>query len=133
MAHEVRLKANFRDIDAMQHVNHTVYFSWMETARTEYYLQLRQSAEIQDIDFILATASCEFLRGVRFGETVTVRVRPTRLGATSFDLAYDLAVGAEPVARGQTVQVCFDYASGRKKPIPDALRRALERDLRPAS
>ena len=40
MAYETEIKTRFRDVDAMGHVNNAVYFSFMEQARTEYYLKI---------------------------------------------------------------------------------------------
>lgn len=130
MVHEERIRVRFRDVDAMQHVNNAVYFTWMETARTEYYLEARGVRNVEDVDIIVARATCEYKRGVRMAEEVVVRVWPSRVGKTSFDLSYELRVGDEVVALGHTVQVSYDYAKRGKKPIPDGLRAALERDLR---
>lgn len=129
MVFEERIRVRFRDVDAMKHVNNAVYFTWMESARTEYYLEARGVQKVDEVDIIVARATCEYKRGVRFGEEVVVRVWPCRVGTTSFDLAYELRVGEEVVALGHTVQVSYDYARRAKKPIPDGLRTALERDL----
>lgn len=128
MTHEESIRVRFRDVDAMQHVNNAVYFTWMETARTEYYMRMRAIQRLEDVDIIIARATCEYVRGVRFGETVKVRVWPSRIGTTSFDLSYELLVGKEVVARGLTVQVCFDYETHAKKEIPSALREVLAAD-----
>jgi acyl-CoA thioester hydrolase len=132
MAHEESIRVRFRDVDAMQHVNNAVYFTWMEAARTEYYMGLRKTQRVEDVDIIIARATCEYVRGVRLGETVTVRVWPSRVGTTSFDLSYDLRVGQELVARGLTVQVCFDYAAHAKKPVSSQLRKVLDAELEDA-
>jgi acyl-CoA thioester hydrolase len=129
MAHEVRTTVTFRDVDAMQHVNNAVYFTWMETARTTYYLKMRGSPEILDVDLIVAHASCDYRRGLRLGEEVTIRVWPSRIGTTSWDYSYELTVKGEPVAYGRTVQVAFDYAKQAKKPIAPELRRRLEAEI----
>ncbi len=129
MVFEERIRVRFRDVDAMQHVNNAVYFTWMESARTEYYLQARGVRNVEDVDIIVARATCEYKRGVRLGEEVAVRVWPSRVGSTSFDLSYELRVGDEVVALGHTVQVSYDYTKRTKKPIPEGLRAVLEREL----
>lgn len=129
MVYEDRIRVQFRDVDAMQHVNNAVYFTWMETARTEYYLKARGIDRVEDVDIIVARATCEYKRGVRLGEEVVVRVWPSRVGSTSFDLSYELRVADEVVALGHTVLVSYDYSKRTKKPVPETLRATLERDL----
>lgn len=129
MVYEERIRVRFRDVDAMQHVNNAVYFTWMESARTEYYLRARGVRDVNEVDIIVARATCEYRRGVRLGEDVVVRVWPSRVGTTSFDLSYELRVLDEVVALGHTVQVSYDYDKRAKKRIPESLRSALERDL----
>jgi acyl-CoA thioester hydrolase len=131
MAFEISTPVTFRDVDVMKHVNNAVYLTWMETARTEYYLEIRPGMKIADLDIIVARVTCEYKRGARHGETVVVRVWPSHVGTTSFTLGYRLLVGQETVALGSTVQVCFDYAKQAKKPIPPDLRKRLEAELEP--
>ena len=102
--YEVRVQ--WRDLDAAGHVNNAVYFTYMEAARI----------------------SCDFLAQATMGDVLVVEVRPTRVGETSFAFAYDVrdkATGRQ-VARGESVQLTFDYAANAKKPIPPEMRKALE-------
>jgi acyl-CoA thioesterase FadM len=52
---------------------------------------------------------------------------PGRIGASSFVLRYEIRekTSQRLVAEGESVQVAFDYAKNEKKPVPDAIRRAL--------
>lgn len=129
MAHVERIQVVFADVDAMRHVNNAMYFRYFETARTHYYMRLAGLQRIEDVDFIVAKAACEFLRGLEFGERIEVVVWPTQIGTTSYTFTYALLDEQRQwAARGETVQVAFDYGAGKKKPIPPALRTALERE-----
>lgn len=114
------------DIDVMGHVNNATYFTYFETARVHYYMRLAGVTELTDFDLIVAKASCEFLRGLTFGEQIQVVVWVSHVGTTSWTFSYAiLDEKGQWAARGETVQVSFDHAQGTKKPIPAPLRRKL--------
>ena len=132
MAFETEIRPRFRDIDAMGHVNNAVYFTYMEQTRTEYYLKLAGVKRIGELGFILASASCDFRSPISFGETVVLRAWPTRIGDSSFTLRYELRVKEDGrlAAEGESVQVAYDYAARRSRPMPPEFRRAVEAELR---
>lgn len=130
MVHREPVQVVFADVDMMGHVNNAAYFTYFETARTNYLLKLtgaRPPFRADMLDFIVARAVCEFRRALRWGERLEVRVWPSRIGDTSFTFSYRI-VDAQGglAAEGETVQVAFDYARGTKRSIAPALRSALE-------
>lgn len=127
-AHPIEVR--FRDIDGMGHVNNAVYFTYIEAARTEYLMRVMGAKKLQDVDWIVASASLNFRRAAAYGDPLEVRVRPSRVGTTSFTLAYEVwdTKTHELVADGETAVVMFDYAKSAKKPIDAALRKKLEAD-----
>ena len=128
MVFEIEMRPRFRDIDAMNHVNNAVYFTYMEQARTEYYMRISKRRALHELEFILASAKCDFRSPIAFGETVVIRVWPIRIGNSSFTLRYELRIKEDGrlAADGESVQVAFDYEAGKAKPIPDYFRKALE-------
>jgi acyl-CoA thioester hydrolase len=121
----------YRYLDVLNHLNHAVYFGFMETLRCDYYLSLGGSVNPADLDIILAEASCQYLSPVRYGATLIGEVAPgLPIGRSSFSLLYRFheSVNQTPTARGRTVQVCYDYSTGQKKEITAARRAVLERD-----
>lgn len=131
LAFETSLKVRFRDIDAMGHVNNAVIFTYMEQARTEYFLRLTGARDVGGLGFIVAHAEADYESPAFLDETIVVRVWPTRVGDTSFALDYELRDRASGrlVARGRTVQVHYDYGRQEKAPIRGALRELLEAEL----
>ena len=131
MAYETEIKTRFRDVDAMGHVNNAVYFSFMEQARTEYYLKIAGKRRLDEFEIILASATCNFRSPVSWGETVLVRVWPGRIGESSFMLKYEIRVKEEGrlVADGESVQVAYDYRTEKSRPIPSEFRKAIETEI----
>lgn len=119
-----RFEVRFADLDALGHVNHVTYLSYMETARLEYFRSLGTFREqISDLSMIVARCEIDYLAPVHYPDQVTVQLAVTRLGGKSFDMEYLLTVSSgQEVARGFTVMVAYDYASQRSITIPAELR-----------
>lgn len=118
------------DMDALGHVNNTRYFVWFEAARMAYFnrIGLGNTGEALTVGPLLATTTCDFLRPLHHPDEVRVGARVTRLGNTSFTMAYAVERTAEPgvvVARGTGVIVTVDFTAGEKVRVPDALREAI--------
>ena len=121
------IKVRFRDTDMMGHVNNAVYLTYFEAGRIEYWEAMAGPGFLDDLPFILARTEVDFLAEVRAAEQLTLGVRAGRLGNKSFDLEYLLVRDAdgEPVARGRSVQVMFDYATKQTRPLDDDTRRMI--------
>ena len=67
------LRVRWRDLDALNHVNNVVYFTYLEQARLGYLTELGLAFNAPSgIGFILAEASCQFKSALTLGELVTV-------------------------------------------------------------
>lgn len=119
------------DMDSLGHVNNTVYLRWFESARIQLFIDaglppLR--ADKPGLGPILATQTCDYLVAATFPAILTVTARATKCGKTSITMEYDLHRAGKPeerLARGSSVVVMLDYATGEKVPVPDWLRAAM--------
>lgn len=138
---ELNTTVIFRDLDAMGHVNNAVYFTYMETARTTFFIQRLQLAGPQDLPVIVAEATCTYHSALHLGEDVAVKLGVSKIGRRSFELSYQMVSGdGRLVAHAKTAMVSYDYLSGQSIPIPADLLALLEassiafsEDLHPAS
>jgi acyl-CoA thioester hydrolase len=131
---ETTLEVAFRDLDAMGHVNNAVYFTYLETARTRFFVRELDLASPGDLPVILAEACCTFRAAATFGECLTVSLSVGRISARSFDLHHQITgSGGRLVADARTVMVAYDYQAGRPIAIPDRLRAVLERYYLPVA
>ncbi len=126
-AFQIEIKVIFRDLDPLEHVNNAVYFTYMEVARTEYYMQLTGTRSLREIRFIIARASCDYRAPARFGDRLLVAVWPSEVGNSSFKLRYRMTQKRDGtlVAEGETVQVAFDYQKRSTIPLPKAVKNLL--------
>lgn len=123
----IDIDVRFRDVDAMGHVNNAVYFTYMEIARTQFFMRQLELQHPSELPVIVAEASCTFRSAVRFGEKLFIDLSVSRIGNKSFDLGYEIvAEDGRLVGQGQTVMVAYDYGLQQTIPLPDKLRTALE-------
>jgi acyl-CoA thioester hydrolase len=64
---------------------------------------------------------------LKYPAAIEVGARATRLGRSSVDVEYRLALEgeSEAIAEGRSTIVWVDYSSGRSTPWPEALRDAI--------
>lgn len=104
----------------MGHVNNAVYATYFEEARAAFCREVFGLDSVEAFDFVVARLEIDYRKPLRYGETLTASLRISHAGRSSFTLAYHLMTGEETVAEGRTVQVFYDYATGKSKPMPEA-------------
>ena len=127
MAFSHPIEVRFRDVDALNHVNHAVVVSYLEAARYAWWRAYLKGRDFQEEGFLIARAEVDYRRPILLGEGVRVELRCPRVGRTSFDLHYRVVRADQLLfAEGRTVQVMLDFRSGRPVPIREATRSWLE-------
>lgn len=117
------------DLDAMNHLNNTLYFRLMEEARISWFLANDMMAKPRGDGPILASASCDFLKPMTYPCNAVVTQTVVRVGRSSMDLDLTIEDDADPpvpYATGRNVLVWMNYSSGKSIPWPDRLLAALE-------
>jgi acyl-CoA thioester hydrolase len=123
-----RLAVRFRDCDAMGHVNHAVYFTYLEQCRLTFWREITGGAS-PHTRVIIARAECDYRAPAHFGDELEIRLRVGAIGRSSFTLEYEIgqvATGGQ-VAIGKTVMVAYDDTAKRSIPLPDETRLLLRR------
>ena len=130
LAHIERIAIRWGDMDAMGHVNNTVYFRYMEQARISWFDRLVPEAEAwHSTGIVIANASCNYKRAITYPGEVEVRLYVGAPGGASVTTSYELRVDDDPVpyADGVATVVFIDMGSQRSKRIPEEIRARLER------
>ncbi len=117
------------EMDAFQHVNNIVYLRYAESARIAYLEQAGLSDTMQGtgIGPILASINCRYLFPVTYPDTVRVGTRVTEIGADRFTVHFRIVSTrhGRVAAQGDSVIVSYDYRTGSKVPLPEAIRAAI--------
>lgn len=130
LAHVERIPIRWGDMDAMGHVNNTVYFRFMEQARISWFDRLvPEDAAWQSTGIVIVNASCNYKRALTYPGTVEVRLYVGTPGGASVPTSYELLLEGDPVpyADGAAVVVFVDMATQKSKRIPPDIRARLER------
>jgi acyl-CoA thioester hydrolase len=126
--HTSRIAIRWGDMDAFAHVNNVHYFRYMEQTRVEFFEKLGFLAG-KNASLVIVNAGCTYLKPFTYPGTVEVRMYAAEPGRSSMETRYDLVLqGADELyATGQAKVVWIDQASGRSAPIPEELRRAMDK------
>ena len=128
LAHVERMAIRWGDMDAMGHVNNTLYFRFMEQARISWFNALVPEREAwTSIGIVIASASCNYKRAMTYPGTCEIRLYVGAPGGASVPTSYELFVDDDPVpyADGAAVVVFVDMATQKSIRIPPAIRERL--------
>jgi acyl-CoA thioester hydrolase len=113
----------FSDLDLYGHVNSAVYFTYLETARIKLFREAFQELIDQGIFIVVGRAECEYRYPILLNDTVVVSAWVSRIGATSFDLAYHIHDPDDRTfATAITTMVCIDSVEKKPVAVPERLR-----------
>ena len=123
------ISVQWGDLDALNHVNHTVFLTWMETARMVYFERcgMMEMLDSEGIGPILGGIKAKYSLPVNFPDSITVKTTMSRLGRSSFDMDYRIISESkgEIVCTGTAFGVMYDYEKGRSIPIQDHLKMKI--------
>jgi acyl-CoA thioester hydrolase len=125
--HQTVLPMRWGDADVLNHMNNTVYFRLMEEARMQWLWASGETLPAE-LGFILAHASCDFVKPLTYPCDVRVTHVVTRVGNASLETDLLLEkVGDDrgPYARARTVMVWIDYETGSSVPMPQYVLQKL--------
>lgn len=114
----------WRDMDAFNHVNNSVYLTYLEEARLQWMQHLAIVSTERSAP-VLAASNLQYLRPIEWPATLRVELRCTRLGNSSMTLAHRIVDTSDAVyCTGDVVMVWIDPSAGKPVPLPEAIRRA---------
>lgn len=110
-------------MDALGHVNHAVFLTYLEEARDAFFDQV-----LGDLMYVMVRIELDFRAEIRLADRrVTVRLEVERLGTTSLTTRETVLTPAGEVA-GEARVVTVRWDADRRKPVPftDAERARLQ-------
>ncbi len=126
-SYDIPIEMRFSDLDIYGHVNNVVYFDYLETARVRLISGPFRELTSQGTYLLVARAECDYKLPILFDDRVVVSITVSRVGRSSFDLAYRVHDGAEKTfATAKTVMVCYDNANRKTIAVPAILRAMAE-------
>ncbi len=128
LTYEMTIPIRWGDMDAMGHVNNTIYFRYLEFVRIDWMLSLGLGLQMDREGFVIVNAFCNFIRQLEYPGDVVAKHYVANPGRSSFDAFVTLERSDEPgvlYATGGATTVWLDFAASKTLPMPDALRAVL--------
>ena len=128
--HEKQIEIRWRDQDAFGHVNNAVYLTDLEEVRDEW-LERALGDSGDAWGYVTARVAIDFRRELtQEDDAIVARLWLTRIGTSSVTTREEIVtVGGELAAEAEAVLVARDTETGRSRPLSEAERAALEREL----
>lgn len=130
LVYELEIPIRWGDMDAMGHVNNTVYFRYMEQVRISWFDSLGFTPEPRGEGPLIVNASCTFSRELRYPGNVICRQYVGAIGRSSVETYIDMLRSDEPgtvYANGAAKVVWVDYSKKKSAPLPEAARALMTR------
>jgi len=120
------------DMDALGHVNNTVYFRYAEQARIDWLdsIGVRDIVDVEE-GVVIVNASCTFLKPIAYPATVEIRTLIGKPGRSSLPTYYEMrCVGDADTlyAEGASKIVWWNPRTGKSLPLPDFIREIYQHD-----
>ena len=129
LVHEMRIPVRWGDLDAMGHVNNTVYFRYFETLRIDWLTGVRALPNPTGVGPVMANGFCNFIRQIEFPGEIVARhfVAVPKAGAKSLDTYFTLSMADAPdlvSANGGATLVWLDFPNKKTVALPEHLHAA---------
>ncbi|WP_050468341.1 acyl-CoA thioesterase [Herbaspirillum chlorophenolicum] len=116
------------DMDALGHVNNTIYFRFMEQCRIEWLDEVCGTMAVAGQGPVIVNAHCNFRRQMKYPASITVEMGVGQMGRTSVETTYIIRDASKPeiiYADGAAKIVWVDFEKEKSTALPDSLRQLL--------
>lgn len=130
LVHEMTIPVRWGDMDAMGHVNNTVYFRYLETLRIDWFRSIGCLPDADGIGPVIINAFCSFIRQLEYPGEVIAKHYVGALGRSTMDTYATLERADDPgvvYATGGATVVWTNFRAQKSVPLPDDIRAMFGR------
>jgi acyl-CoA thioester hydrolase len=124
--HELTIPLRWGDMDAMGHINNTLYFRFMEVCRLDWIFKVGVSMGTDGQGPVIVNAFCNFLGQLEFPGDIRVSMHVANPGRSSLESYHTIERIDQPGlvwAEGGARMVWTDYQARKSAPMPDWFRQ----------
>jgi acyl-CoA thioester hydrolase len=125
LVHEMTVPIRWGDMDAMGHVNNTLYFRYLEIARIEWMHSIGAAPDPKGEGPVILNAFCNFYKQLEYPGDVRVKMYVSDPGRTTFESWCTLERADQPgvvYAAGGATTIWVDFPAQKSRPLPDWMR-----------
>ena len=121
----------FGDADGLRHINNIALVEWFEVGRNPIFRIFTPDLDLSydKWKLILVRTEFDYIGQMYYGKDVKIKSYILKIGNTSFTIGHEAWQDNELKARGKAVLVNYDFEASKSKPIPDTIRKNLEKHL----
>ena len=126
---EMVIPIRWGDMDAMGHVNNTLYFRYMEIVRIEWLHRIGGQPDPGGDGPVIVNAFCNFIKQFEYPGEVLAKHYVANPGRSSFDTFITLERTDAPgliYASGGAKTVWVNFPKQKSVPLPGDVRRIIE-------
>jgi acyl-CoA thioester hydrolase len=122
---ELTMPVRWGDMDAMNHVNNTVYFRYLESTRIDWMRSINCQPDPTGAGPIIVNAFCNFYKQLQYPGDILVTMYASDPGRTTFETWATIERTDQPgvvYAAGGATTIWVDFPSQKATTMPDWLR-----------
>lgn len=123
LVYEMRIPIRWGDMDAMNHVNNTSYFRYLETCRIDWLSGV--GCGFSQEGPVIVNAFCNFYKQLEYPGEVLMKMFVSDPGRTTFESWGTMERFDQPgviYAAGGATTIWVDFSTQKAKTLPDWLR-----------
>ncbi|RJF98799.1 acyl-CoA thioesterase [Noviherbaspirillum saxi] len=128
LVHTMRMPIRWGDMDAMGHVNNTVYFRYLETARILWFTEAGFEPDPGGEGPVIINAHCTFIKQLKYPGDIEVATYVGVPGRSSFETYQKIRRVDQPdvlAAEGGAKVVWVNFPEEKSTALPDRIRALL--------
>jgi acyl-CoA thioester hydrolase len=128
LVHTLRMPIRWGDMDAMGHVNNTLYFRYLEVARIDWFQAIGCNVNPQGEGPLIVNAFCNFHKQLEYPGDIVVKMYVSDPGRSSFESWAEIVRVDDPdtvYASGGATTVWVDFPKQKSVPMPAWFREIV--------
>ena len=130
LVYELEIPIRWGDMDAMGHVNNTVYFRYMEQSRISWFEDMGIKSDPAGDGTVIVNTDCTFVRQLEYPGTVLVRHYVGAVGRSSIMTYLEILRTDDTdtiYAHGSAKVVWVNFSRQKSTPLPEAIHAQMRR------
>ncbi len=126
---ESRITVRWGDMDAMNHLNNTSYFRYMETVRIDWFNSINCIPGPDGEGPVIVNAFCNFYKQIEYPGDVLMKMYVSDPARTTFESWCTMEMADKPGvihAAGGATTIWVDFPAQKAVPLPAWMRQLLE-------
>jgi acyl-CoA thioester hydrolase len=122
------IEVRWRDLDAFNHVNNSVYLTYLEQARLDWLGHVPGIWDADNGKPVMAACRLNYRAPIEWPASVEVQLHCSRLGNSSITVGHRIIDGKDGrlYCDGDVTLVWIDPRTGKTVPLPPVLREAVQ-------